>query len=75
MSAKKLIFFEKISSDFGFSKRQSIETAETLVEIIKSSLIHGEDAMVSGFGKCCLKKSSEERAQSGHRESDIIEGP
>ena len=39
----------------GFPKAQSIEVIETLLEIVKSSLGSGDDVLVSGFGKFCVK--------------------
>ena len=42
----------------GFTRLKSIEAVETLLELIKSMLESGEDAMISGFGKFCVKQKS-----------------
>jgi integration host factor subunit alpha len=39
----------------GFSQKKSFETIEILLEIIKSTLESGEDVLISGFGKFCIK--------------------
>ena len=38
---------------------QSVEIVETLLEIIKSRLASGEDVLISGFGKLCVKEKRE----------------
>ena len=39
----------------GFTQKKSIDIIESLLEIIKSSLESGEDVLISGFGKFCVK--------------------
>ena len=40
----------------GFTRRKSVETVEILLELIKQSLESGNDVLISGFGKFCVKK-------------------
>ncbi len=40
----------------GFARKKSIETVEKLLELIKQSLASGDDVLISGFGKFCVKK-------------------
>ena len=40
----------------GFTRKKSIETVEKLLELIKLSLASGDDVLISGFGKFCVKK-------------------
>jgi integration host factor subunit alpha len=55
-------------NDLGFTKKKSIETVESLLEIIKGTLEGGNDVLVSGFGKFCVKEKQEAAGQkSGHR--------
>ncbi len=42
---------KSVQDENGYSKKQSIDLVETLLEIIKSTLESGEDVLVSGFGK------------------------
>ena len=41
----------KVYEQIGFSKKDSSALIETVLEIIKSSLEHGEEVKLSGFGK------------------------
>jgi integration host factor subunit alpha len=39
----------------GFPLNRSVEIIEILLELIKNKLAAGEDVLVSGFGKFCVK--------------------
>jgi len=39
-----------------FSRRQSTDLVESLLEIIKQTLESGEDVLISGFGKFCVRE-------------------
>ena len=43
----------------GFTLKKSSETVETILELIKSTLESGEDVLISGFGKFCVKDKRE----------------
>ncbi len=45
-----------------YTKQKSIETVETLLEIIKRNLETGDDLLMSGFGRFCVK---EKKARKG----------
>ena len=64
MTLTKNDIVEKIQSRNGFTKKKSIETVETLLEIIKRSLESGEDVLISGFGKFCIKEKKERRGRN-----------
>ena len=46
---------DAIQKENGYSRKQSTEVTEILLEIIKQSLESGEDVMISGFGKFQVK--------------------
>ena len=48
----------------GFTQKKSFETVETRLEIIKSTLESGEDVLISGFGKFCVKKNMSDEAET-----------
>ena len=54
----------QIQAGLGFPKNQSVETTETLLEIIKSTLASGDDVLVSGFGKFCVKEKAERKGRN-----------
>lgn len=51
-------------ADLGFTKKKSIDIVESLLEIIKKSLEQGEDVLVSGFGKFCVKDKAQRRGRN-----------
>ena len=48
----------------GYSRVQSVELVETLLEIIKSTLVSGEDVLISGIGKFCVREKRERRGRN-----------
>ena len=48
----------------GYSRNQAVELVETLLELIKSKLVSGEDVLVSGFGKFCVREKRERRGRN-----------
>jgi integration host factor subunit alpha len=72
MALSKQNIVEQLQSELGFLKKQSIEITETLLEIIKSSLESGEDVLVSGFGKFCVKEKAERRGRNPTTGEDAI---
>jgi integration host factor subunit alpha len=45
---------------------------ETLIEIIKSNLEKGEDVLISGFGKFCVKKKNPRRGRNPATGADLM---
>jgi integration host factor subunit alpha len=61
-----------IQTENGYTLKKSTDIAETLLKIIKSTLESGEDLMVSGFGKFCVKDKRERRGRNPATDSDMI---
>ena len=59
MSLTKSHIVEKVSDDCSFTKKDSAETVEILLEIMKRTLESGENVQVSGFGKFCIRDKNE----------------
>jgi integration host factor subunit alpha len=55
MALTKNDIVNQIQNQLGFPKNQSKEITETFLELIKSVLESGENVLVSGFGKFCVK--------------------
>lgn len=64
MALTKHDIVEQVCSGLGFPKTESVEITESLLEIIKSSLESGEDVLVSGFGKFCVKEKNERKGRN-----------
>jgi integration host factor subunit alpha len=58
----KAKIIDAVAESNGYTRKKSIETVETVLELIKRSLESGEDVLISGFGKFCVKKNSSEEA-------------
>ena len=59
----------------GLSKSQSRRVVERLLELMKSTLESGDDVLVSGFGKFCVKEKSERRGRNPATGEDLILRP
>ena len=64
MTLTKDHLIDAISKENGFQKKRSIKVVETLLEIIKSKLASGEDVLVSGFGKFCVREKHERKGRN-----------
>jgi integration host factor subunit alpha len=72
MTLTKAIQIESISDQIGFSKNHSSEIVEILLEIIKNSLESGDDVLISGFGKFCIKEKKERKGRNPATGQDMI---
>ncbi len=75
MALTKADIVESIKDQFGFTKNQSVETVETLLEIMKKTLESGEDILVSGFGRFCVKEKAERRGRNPTTGDDMMLAP
>lgn len=62
MTLTKADLIDSIYNQVGLSKTKSAQVVELLLESIKKTLESGEDVLISGFGKFCVK---EKRKRSG----------
>ncbi len=63
MTLTKDKIIEKVRHRNGFSRAKSAETVEALLETIKKTLASGEDVLISGFGKFCVKEKKERKGK------------
>ena len=56
----------------GFNRKNSIQMLENLLEIMKKNLADGEDILISGFGKFCVKEKRERRGRNPATGDDLI---
>ena len=71
----KAQIIENVAEANGFSRIKSVETIEIMLELIKSTLASGEDVLISGFGKFCVKKKSERRGRNPATGQDMMLPP
>lgn len=75
MALTKNDIVERLQAELGFTKSQSIQVTECLIEQIKVSLESGDDVLVSGFGKFCVKKKSERKGRNPATGEEIMIEP
>ena len=75
MTFTKIQIVESIQNQTSFSRNRSSEILETLLEIIKSTLTSGEDVLVSGFGKFCVKEKRERKGRNPATGEDLMLEP
>jgi integration host factor subunit alpha len=66
---------EAVAEANGYTRNKSVETVETLLELIKSALESGDDVMISGFGKFCVKNKKKRRGRNPATGKDLILAP
>ena len=75
MAITKAQIVESVQNQTGFPKNRSSELVETLLEIIKKTLISGEDVMISNFGKFCVNQKKERRGRNPATGEDLMLAP
>ena len=66
---------EAVVETNGYTQQKAYETIEILLELIKRSLESGEDVLISGFGKFCVKNKKKRRGRNPATGKDIILAP
>ena len=64
MTLKKAHIVDRIRDEIGFTRNECTEFVESLLEHIKGTLESGEDVLISGFGKFCVRKKRERRGRN-----------
>ena len=72
MALTKKDIVEQVYNELGFPKNQSLEIAESILEIIKSTLESGDDVLVSGFGKFSVRDKHERKGRNPATGEDAI---
>jgi len=72
MALTKKDIVDQIQTGCGFPRNKSVEITESLLELIKSSLASGDDVLVSGFGKFCVKEKRERKGRNPATGEDAI---
>ena len=72
MTLTKSQIVDALHDHLGFSRKNSAEMVETLLEIIKRKLENGEDVLISGFGKFCVKEKNERRGRNPATGEDML---
>ena len=72
MALTKAHIIESIHNQLGLPKKNCAEIFETLLDIMKNSLADGDEVLISGFGKFCVKDKKERRGRNPATGSDMM---
>ena len=75
MSLTKDDIVKALAKENGYPLNQTVDMVETLLELIKSTLASGEDVLISGFGKFCVKKKRERRGRNPATGQEMMLAP
>ncbi len=72
MALTKARIVESLQENIGWSKNQSSQAVETLLELMKRTLESGEDVLISGFGKFRVKEKGERRGRNPATDEEMM---
>jgi integration host factor subunit alpha len=72
MALTKNQIVDSIQDSLGFPRNRSVQLTETLLELVKKTLESGEDIMISGFGKFCVKEKNRRRGRNPATGEDMM---
>ena len=71
MPLTKANLIDSVYNRLDFQKQKATSAVESLLEIIKHKLESGEDVLISGFGKFCVKDKKERKGRNPQTTSDM----
>jgi integration host factor subunit alpha len=71
MTLTKANLINSVYNELDFQRQKSSSAIEALLEIIKHNLESGEDVLISGFGKFCVKDKKERKGRNPQTASDM----
>ena len=74
MTLTKTDLIDSMYNQIGLSKTKSAQVVESLLEIIKKTLENGEDVLISGFGKFCVREKGKRRGRNPQTGKDLMLG-
>jgi integration host factor subunit alpha len=75
MPLTKAQLVNSIQKETDLSRKKSLVLVESLLEIIKQTLESGENVLISGFGKFCVKEKNERKGRNPATGDGMILAP
>jgi len=75
MTLTKDALISAVAKANGYPRNQAVELVDIILELIKFRLAAGEDIMISGFGKFCVKEKLERRGRNPATVEDMMLRP
>ena len=66
---------EAVVETNGYTQKKAFEAFEIMLELIKRTLETGEDVLISGFGKFCVKNKKKRKGRNPATGKDLILAP
>jgi integration host factor subunit alpha len=64
MTLTKADIIDSLYNGTDLTKLESVELVDALIEIMKRTLEKGEDILITGFGKFCVKEKRQRRGRN-----------
>lgn len=72
MGLTKQQIINQVAEDLEFTKKESAQILDTLIELIKDSLENGRDVLVSGFGKFQVRDKTPRKGRNPATEEEMV---
>jgi integration host factor subunit alpha len=72
MTLTKTYLTDSIHKGLGLPKSKSSELLTSLFESIKATVANGDDILISGFGKFCVKDKNDRRGRNPSTGEDMM---
>ena len=72
MTTTKSDLIHAVAEANGFAQNKSVEIIETLIDLVKTNLAGGEDVLISGFGKFCVKEKHQRKGRNPATGEDMM---
>jgi len=74
MTVTKDHIINSICTQLDLPKKKAADMLESLLELVEKTLESGEDVLVSGFGKFCVKQKKERKGRNPATGQDLMLG-
>jgi len=72
MTLTKSDLIDSIYNSTSLPRNKSAELADALLEIMKHTLANGEDVLITGFGKFCVKEKKKRRGRNPATGNNLV---
>lgn len=74
MTVTKDHIINSMCQDLDIPKKKAAELLESLLELMAKTLENGEDVLISGFGKFCVKQKNARKGRNPATGEDLMLG-
>lgn len=75
MTLTKARIMDEIQNKLSLSRKRSVDIVETLLSIMKDAMENGDDVLISGFGKFCVKRKKERKGRNPATGANLMLAP